>query len=170
MTAAPEITLTIGAVSALTGLSTHALRFYEQEGLFVDPVRRNSAGRRLFTEREVGWLRVCIRLRSSGMALPDIRRYAELVREGAGTEAARLQLLRDHEAKVTRQLAELQESLDVIRFKVTLYEEHLAAGSADSLWRDGPSCTPAGSAADGPGTTLDGPAAASTAPAGRPGG
>lgn len=142
MTAAPRTSLTIGEVSALTGLSTHALRFYEQEGLFVEPVDRNSAGHRVFTEQEVGWLRVCTRLRSSGMPLPDIRRYAELVREGPGTEAARLDLLRGHEAKVTQQLAELQEALDVIKFKVNLYEEHLAAGSADGLWRDGPSCAP----------------------------
>jgi hypothetical protein len=28
----------------------------------------------------------------------------------------------------------------VIRAKVAIYADHLAAGSADSLWRDGPSC------------------------------
>jgi len=42
-------TLTIGEVSALTGLPTHTLRFYEQEGLFFAPVRRDTAGRRVFT-------------------------------------------------------------------------------------------------------------------------
>jgi DNA-binding transcriptional MerR regulator len=77
------------------------------------------------------------------MSLPDIRRYAELVREGPGTESDRLELLRDHEAKVTRQVAELQDALDVIKSKVALYEEHLAAGTADALWRDGPTCEPA---------------------------
>ncbi len=132
--------MSIGEVSELTGLSAHTLRFYEQEGLFVEAVRRNSAGRRLFTEQEVGWLRVCAKLRSSGMSLPDIRRYAELAREGQGTEAERFEILRRHEAKVTRQMADLQEALDVIKGKVALYAEHLAAGSADSLWRDGPTC------------------------------
>lgn len=140
MTVASTTTLTIGEVSTLTGLSTHTLRFYEQEGLLVEPVRRNSAGRRVFTDQEVGWLKVCTKLRSSGMSLPDIRRYAELVREGPGTEAERFQLLRQHEAKVLRQVAELQEALDVIKGKVALYAEHLDAGSADALWRDGPTC------------------------------
>lgn len=140
---APHTTaLTIGEVSARTGLSTHTLRFYEQEGLFVEPVQRNAAGRRMFTEQEVGWLKVCTKLRSSGMSLPDIRRYAELVGEGAGNEAERYEILRQHEAKVTRQMADLQEALDVIQWKVGLYAEHLAAGSADSLWRNGPSCAP----------------------------
>jgi DNA-binding transcriptional MerR regulator len=140
VTVASSTTLTIGEVSARTGLSTHTLRFYEQEGLFVSPVQRNTAGRRVFSEQEVGWLLVCSKLRSSDMPLADIRRYADLVREGPGTEAARLELLRRHEATVARQLAQLQEAHTVIKGKVSLYEEHLAAGSADSLWRDGPSC------------------------------
>lgn len=142
MVAPQKTALTIGEVSTLTGLSTHTLRFYEQEGLFVEPVERNAAGRRVFTEQEVAWLQVCTKLRSSGMSLPDIRRYAELVREGAGNENERLEVLRQHEAKVTRQMVELQEALDVIRWKVGLYKEHLAAGSADALWRNGPACTP----------------------------
>lgn len=140
MATAQQTTLSIGQVSDLTGLSAHTLRFYEQEGLFVEPVQRNAAGRRVFTEQEVSWLRVCAKLRSSGMSLPDIRRYAELVREGPGTEAERFEILRQHEAKVARQVADLQEALDVIRGKVALYARHLAAGSADALWRDGPTC------------------------------
>lgn len=136
--------LAIGEVSALTGLPAHTLRFYEQEGLFVEPVRRNSAGRRVFTEQEVGWLKVCTKLRSSGMSLPDIRRYAQLVRQGPGNEAERFEILRQHEAKVQQQVADLQEALDVIKAKVTLYAGHLASGSAGKLWRDGPDCTPVG--------------------------
>lgn len=147
--AAPHKTmLAIGEVSELTGLSTHTLRFYEQEGLFVEPVRRNAAGRRVFTEQEVGWLKVCTRLRSSGMSLPDIRRYADLVRQGPGNEAERFEILRHHEAKVTQQMAELQEALEVIRAKVALYADHLAAGSADSLWRNGPVCPSTDSSAE----------------------
>jgi DNA-binding transcriptional MerR regulator len=84
MTTAPETMLTIGEVSAQIGLSAHTLRFYEQEGLFE--ARRNAAGRRVFTGQDVGWLKVCTKLRSSGMSLPDIRRYAELARQGSGNE------------------------------------------------------------------------------------
>jgi DNA-binding transcriptional MerR regulator len=88
-----------GGPSAPTArTTTHTLRFYEQEGLFFAPVRRNAAGRRVFTEEEVEWLRVCTKLRSSGMPLPEIRRYAQLVLGGAGNEAERLEILRRHEA------------------------------------------------------------------------
>jgi DNA-binding transcriptional MerR regulator len=142
MTTAEETTLTIGEVSALTGLTTHTLRFYEQEGLFFAPVRRNSAGRRVFTEYEVEWLRVCTKLRSSGMPLPEIHRYAMLVRDGAGNETERFEILRRHEDRVRRQMADLQDALDTIHHKVELYGRRLAAGTADSLWRNGPECDP----------------------------
>jgi len=140
MTAPEETTWTIGEVSALTGLTTHTLRFYEQEGLFFAPVRRNAAGRRLFTAEEVEWLKVCMKLRSSGMPLPEIRHYAQLVLAGVGNEAERLEILRRHEAKVQQQVTDLQEALAIIHGKVEIYTRHLAAGTADQLWRDGPEC------------------------------
>jgi DNA-binding transcriptional MerR regulator len=138
MTTAGETSLSIGEVSALTGLTAHTLRFYEQEGLFVAPVRRNAAGRRVFTGEEVGWLKVCTKLRSSGMPLPEIRRYAQLAREGAGNEAERFEILRRHEARVQQQVADLQEALGIIHAKVERYAQRLAAGTAGQLRCDGP--------------------------------
>jgi len=140
MTTAERPRLSIGDVSERTGLTRHTLRFYEQEGLFVEPVSRDSAGRRVFTEQEVGWLLVCARLRASGLPLPDIRRYAELVREGPGTEEARLAILEEHRERVQAQVAELHEALEVIDSKISLYKDRLAAGTADGLWRNGPEC------------------------------
>lgn len=135
-------TLTIGEVGELTGLTTHTLRFYEQEGLFLAPVRRDTAGRRVFTDDEVEWLKVCTRLRSSGMPLDDIRHYARLVVAGPDTVAERFAILRGHEARVQAQIDELHEALGVIRRKVEIYSDHLAAGTADELWRNGPTCAP----------------------------
>lgn len=140
MSTVAETTWTIGGVSELTGLSTHTVRFYEQEGLFAAPVRRDAAGRREFTAEEVEWLKVCTKLRSSGLPLSAIRRYAQLVGEGSGNEAERLELLRQHEATVQQQVADLQAALDVIHHKIETYLDHLAAGTADRLWRDGPAC------------------------------
>lgn len=132
--------LTIGEVSGLTGLTTHTLRFYEKEELFFAPVRRNAAGRRLFTQEEVEWLRVCMKLRSSGMPLPDIKRYARLAKAGPGNEDERLGILRGHEERVRRQVADLQDALGTIHTKVEIYQRALAAGTADRLWTDGPEC------------------------------
>lgn len=126
--------LSIGQVAERTGLSVHALRFYEREGLLADPVRRESNGRRVYTEDDVDWLTMCIRFRSSGMPLDTIRRYTELVRQGAGNEADRLALLKSHQDHVRAQIEELNECLNVITFKVDIYQQHVDAGTADCLW------------------------------------
>lgn len=131
---------TIGEASQRAGLSTHTLRFYEKEGLFIGPVRRDAAGRRVFSEQEIGWLRVCVKLRSTGMPLPDIRRYAELVRDGDGTVQERFRILREHEARVRAQVADLQDLLATIEAKVTYYASRLAEGTADQLWVSAPEC------------------------------
>lgn len=131
---------TIGEVSDITGVTASTLRFYEQEGLFFAPITRNAAGRRVFTRDDVGWLQVCQKLRSSGMPLPEIRRYAALVLAGTGNEAERLGILRAHEERVRAQVADLEAALDVIHYKVEIYGRHLESGTADELWTKGPSC------------------------------
>jgi len=118
-------TLGIGEVAARTGLSVHALRFYEREGILAAPVRREGGGRRRYTRGDVEWLNLCIVLRASGMPIPEIRRYTELARTGAGTEPDRLALLRAHERRVLDRIAELHRSLDIVRHKVAVYEDHL---------------------------------------------
>ncbi|MGW0749875.1 MerR family transcriptional regulator [Streptomyces sp. NPDC002587] len=126
--------LSIGEVAKRSGLSVHALRFYEREGLFANPVRRLSNGRRIYYVEDLEWLAVCTKLRSSGMPLATIRQYVELVRQGPGNEHERLELLRRHERQVEAQVQELREALDVMRHKVRIYEEHLVRGDADRLW------------------------------------
>ncbi|MFI6893857.1 MerR family transcriptional regulator [Streptomyces sp. NPDC050256] len=122
--------LSIGQVAERTGLSVHALRFYEQEGLFVNAVRRGSGGRRVYDQDDVDWLTVCIILRASGMPLNVLRRYTDLVRDGAGNAEERLALMREHQERVTAQIGRLTESLDLIRFKVGVYEDLVDQGDA----------------------------------------
>jgi DNA-binding transcriptional MerR regulator len=126
--------LSIGEVAERSGLSVHALRFYEKEGLFANPVRRTTTGRRLYHEEDVEWLAVCTKLRSSGMSLAAIRQYVELARQGAGNEKERLNLLRAHEEHVLERVREFNECLSVIRYKVRIYQAAVERGEADQLW------------------------------------
>jgi DNA-binding transcriptional MerR regulator len=121
----PEPELTIGQVAERTGLSVHTLRFYERAGILGRPVPRDGGGRRRYTEEDVDWLTVCVILRASGMPLPAIRRYTELVLAGAGNEAERLTLMREHRERVTTQITQLTRSLDLINYKVGVYEDIL---------------------------------------------
>ncbi|WP_435880208.1 MerR family transcriptional regulator [Streptomyces nondiastaticus] len=126
--------LSIGDVAEQTGLSVHALRFYERQGLLVGPVQRTSGGRRRYTAFDVEWLQICVKLRESGMPLADLKQFAELVRRGPGNEAERLQLLDTHRQRVDAQIRALEECRSVITWKVGVYAEHLARGEAGGLW------------------------------------
>lgn len=126
--------LSIGEVAERTGLSVHALRFYEREGLLVGPVQRTSGGRRRYTSFDVDWLLICVKLRESGMPLADLKLFAELVRHGPGNEAERLRLLDAHQQRVDAQIRALEECRSVIAWKVGVYAEHLARGEAVGLW------------------------------------
>jgi DNA-binding transcriptional MerR regulator len=126
--------LSIGEVAERTGLSVHALRFYEREGLLVGPVQRTSGGRRRYTSFDVEWLLICVKLRESGMPLADLNHFAELVRQGSGNEAERLHLLDAHRQRVDAQIQALEECRSLISWKVDVYAEHLARGEADGLW------------------------------------
>ena len=103
--------LTIGQVAERTGLSVHALRFYEREGLLAEPVQRGRNGHRRYSQDDVEWLTLCTRFRTAGMPLSTIRRYADLVRQGPGNEADRLALLRRHQDEVASQIRALTDRL-----------------------------------------------------------
>lgn len=126
--------LSIGQVAERTEMSVHTLRFYEREGLMIGPVRRTANGRRVYDEANVEWLIVCGWFRVSGMSLPTIRRYAELVRQGVGNEPDRLAILREHEVHVAGQIRALSESLDMIKYLAGAYEHRIAQGTAGGVW------------------------------------
>jgi DNA-binding transcriptional MerR regulator len=132
--AQPAARLTIGQAAERTGLSVYALRFYEREGLLANPIQRSADGRRTYSDDDLEWLELCVKLRSSGMPLTAIRQYAELVRRGPGNEQDRLTILREHQRQLTEQIGALTACLEMITMKVGYYEDSLAAGGADPIW------------------------------------
>lgn len=126
--------LSIGEVAGATGLSVHALRFFEREGLLLRTIPRSGARHRVYAPADVEWLLLCNRFRASGMPLAAIRRFADLVRAGPGNEAERLAVLQGHERQVREQIAALTDDLDVIHSKTTAYERHVRDGTTAGVW------------------------------------
>lgn len=119
------MSLTIAEAAARTGLTAHTLRYYERDGLLLHEVDRSSTGQRRYSERDIGWIVLVTRLRSTGMPVREIKRYAGLVRDGDGNERDRLELLRSHRQKVLTQLAEVTEHLGAIERKIGIYVDRL---------------------------------------------
>ncbi|MWV49400.1 MerR family transcriptional regulator [Rathayibacter sp. VKM Ac-2803] len=128
---APERTddsaLSISEVAAVTGLTVHTLRYYEQAGLMLDAIERASSRHRRYRPADIGWVDFLTRLRSTGMPIARIREYAELVRIGQDSEPERLALLQAHRADVEAQLARTHASLVAIDIKIAAYQERTTA-------------------------------------------
>lgn len=130
----PAEGLTIAEAARRTGVSVHTLRYYERAGLVITTVDRTSSGRRRYQQEDLYWIKICTKLRSTGMSIKSIRQYAELVAAGAGNEKERLALLEDHRASVLATIDELQHNLELIDHKIDVYRGRLAAGEAHRLW------------------------------------
>jgi DNA-binding transcriptional MerR regulator len=130
----PQAGLSIAEAARRTGVSVHTLRYYERAGLVVTRVGRTTGGRRRYRHEDLVWINVCTRLRATGMPIKAVRRYAELVSAGHGTEKERLALMEAHRADVLAKLDELQENLQLIDHKIDVYRGRVDAGDADRLW------------------------------------
>ncbi|MGW3993983.1 MerR family transcriptional regulator [Amycolatopsis sp. NPDC004772] len=133
----PAEGLSIADAARRTGVSAHTLRYYERAGLVVTQVDRTSGGRRRYHKLDLDWIKICTKLRATGMPIKTIRRYADLVAAGRGNEQERLALLEEHRADVLARLAELEENLKLIDRKIGVYRGRLEAGDADGLWAPG---------------------------------
>ena len=131
LTAAPATHgLTIAEAAERLGLSTDALRYYEKDGLLLRPVERSASGHRRYGPDDLRWIELLTRLRATGMAIRDVRRYAELVRAGGGNEDARLALLQEHRRTVLARLAQVQDHLGAIDHKIGVYTDALERRSS----------------------------------------
>ncbi|MEU3856199.1 MerR family transcriptional regulator [Streptomyces sp. NPDC028722] len=111
---------TISEVVARTGLTAHTLRWYERIGL-MPHIDRSHTGQRRYSNRDLDWLDFVTKLRLTGMPVADMVRYAELVREGESTYAARQGLLEATRRDVLGRIAELRDTLAVLDRKISFY-------------------------------------------------
>lgn len=125
------MSLSIAEAAERSGLTPDTLRYYERDGLLIRAVGRSPAGHRRYDEADLSWISMITRLRATGMPIRDVRRYAALVRDGAGNEQARLDLLRAHRQVVLAELAEVQGHLGAIEAKIGIYEDTLVREELD---------------------------------------
>jgi DNA-binding transcriptional MerR regulator len=118
------VSMTISEAAEASGLTAHTLRYYERAGL-LDPVGREAGGQRRYSDSDLSRIAFLTKLRATGMPIREVRKYAELLREGDGNEGERLALLEAHRDQVRAQLAEMARNLDLIDYKIDLYRERI---------------------------------------------
>lgn len=114
--------MTIKQASEKTGISIDNLRYYERIGL-IPAVLRNASGIRSYDDMTLSWIDFVMRFKRGGMALEAIREYVQLALEGEETKAARKEILLEAKENLEMKMAEIQESLDVINYKLDTYDQ-----------------------------------------------
>ncbi|WP_290815478.1 MerR family transcriptional regulator [Ferrovibrio sp.] len=110
----------IGELAKRSGLSAHTIRYYERIGL-LPHADRDPSGRRDYDASILNWIEFLDRLKTTGMPIRDMLRYAALRERGAGTEAERNALLVQHRDRVRAHVAKLQACLLVLDTKIAGY-------------------------------------------------
>ena len=106
--------------SERTGLSLDTLRYYERLGLF-GPVRRTTAGRRVYSDGDVAWVRLLVCLRNAGLGISDLQRLMGRLRDRSGSPTGVVELLEEHRARLRGEIAKMNVALDVLDDKIEHY-------------------------------------------------
>jgi DNA-binding transcriptional MerR regulator len=110
----------IGDLARRTGLSAHTIRYYERIGLLPRALRDGSR-QRAYDESILAWIEFIGRLKTTGMPIREMLRYAALRARGAATEPERRALLERHREQVRARIAELQSCLLALDNKIAGY-------------------------------------------------
>jgi DNA-binding transcriptional MerR regulator len=110
----------IGELAKRSGLSAHTLRYYERIGL-LPYADRDRSGQRDYDASILTWIEFLERLKTTGMPIRQMLRYAALREDGPASEAERRRLLEAHREHVRAHVAELQACLLVLDSKIAGY-------------------------------------------------
>ena len=114
--------MTIKEAAKITGISIDNLRYYERIGL-IPEVPRTESGIRNYDEMAINWIEFAMRFKKAGVSLEAIREYIQLALQGESTKKARREILLETKAELEKKMYDIQETLDVINYKVDTYEQ-----------------------------------------------
>lgn len=119
---------TVSEVAKRLNLSPHTIRFYGKEGLLTF-VERDQNGNRIFKEEDFERLFIIAQLKRSGMTIRQIKHFTELCDEGDSSIPQRLKIIKEQREIVEEQITQLQDAIDVLKYKTWLYETAQEAGT-----------------------------------------
>ncbi len=114
----------IAEVSERYRISTDTLRYYERVGL-LPHVNRNIAGIREFNEIDLKRVEFIKCMRSAGLPVEVLIEYVRLVQQGDSTIEARKEILKVQREQLITRMSEMQKSLDLLDYKISVYENVL---------------------------------------------
>lgn len=118
----------VGEVAKMLGLAPSTLRYYDREGL-LPFVERTSGGFRMFSDKDIEWLAIIECLKQSGLSIKEIQTYIEQCAQGDSTILQRKELFAKRREVVLEQIRELEQTLDMLDYKMWFYTVAEEAGT-----------------------------------------
>lgn len=118
----------VGEMAKKMGVAASTLRYYDKEGL-LPFVERSSGGIRMFRDEDFEWLSLIECLKRTGMPIKEIKTFIEWCLAGDDTIEQRLEQMKKQKAVIEAKIAEMQNTLDALNYKVWYYETAKAAGT-----------------------------------------
>lgn len=119
---------TVGEMAKMLDVAPSTLRYYDKEGL-LPFVERSQSGIRMFKDADYEWLQIINCLKKTGMPLKDIREFIYMTMAGDETIDERLELFKKQKTVIENQIAELQDTLNILNFKCWYYQTAKNSGS-----------------------------------------
>ena len=121
----------IGQAAEMFGMPISTLRYYDKQGLF--PNMERVSGIRRFSENEIEALRVIECLKKAGMEIRDIKQFMDWCEEGPATYPQRKELFETQKAHMEEEIARMNRTLDMLKFKCWYYEQAIRDGNEEKL-------------------------------------
>lgn len=126
----------IGDITKMYGISQDTLRYYDKAGL-LPFVKKNQAGRRVFTEDDLGYIEVIDCLKRSGIPVKEIAKFMDWCVEGDKSLPQRYAFMVEQEVALEKKIIELQAQLDFLRWKKWYYKTANEAATEEIFFKEG---------------------------------
>lgn len=112
----------IAEVAEKYDISADTLRYYERIGL-LPRVHRNASGIRDYDETDLARVQFIKCMRGASVSIEALVEYMQLLKQGDETLAARKAILEEQRELVRGRIAEMQEGLDRLDYKIAHYDD-----------------------------------------------
>lgn len=126
----------IGEVSKIYGVSTDTLRYYDKEGL-LPFVKKNKAGRRVFSQDDLGYIEVIECLKKSAIPVKEIAKFMGWCVQGDETLPERYEFIVEQEGLLEEKIKLLEANLAFLRWKKWYYRKAKEAGTEAIFFEPG---------------------------------
>lgn len=117
--------MNISEVSKKFDLTPDTLRYYEKKRLTL-PVTRDKNNNRAYTEYDLKWVYFAKVMRKAGVSVEALAQYVALFKQGREESMeARQEILLQLKQALHQKIADLNEALDYLSYKMEINGKHL---------------------------------------------